>query len=154
MQCKAAVTGGQDTSLVPEESTTPDLVELVRRQLEAANPLDLDALMSFFAPDAIWDTTTLGTSLDNATAIRGFLEEWTSAYDEWEIDGEEIRDLGNGVSLVVMVQEGRPVGSTGHVRFRFAWVQTWADGLLVHVTGYQDIDEARAAAERLAEERG
>jgi hypothetical protein len=30
----------------------------------------------------------------------------------------------------------------------------WEDGLIVRVTNYTDIDEARAAAERLAEERG
>jgi len=31
---------------------------------------------------------------------------------------------------------------------------TWRDGLIVHVAGYGDIDEARAAAERLAESTG
>jgi hypothetical protein len=30
----------------------------------------------------------------------------------------------------------------------------WSDGLIVRNTTYPDIDEARAAAERLAEERG
>jgi len=39
--------------VVPEESTTPDLVELVRRLDEAANRLDFDAAMSFYAPDAV-----------------------------------------------------------------------------------------------------
>jgi hypothetical protein len=30
----------------------------------------------------------------------------------------------------------------------------WADGLIERVTTFLDIDEARAAAERLAQERG
>ena len=36
--------------------------------------------------------------------------------DEFEIDAEEIVDLGNGVTLGVLTMDGRPVGSTGHVR--------------------------------------
>ena len=41
-------------------------------------------------------------------------------------------------------------------RVRSASVGAWVDGLIVRVTIYPetDIDEARAAAERLAEERG
>ena len=35
-----------------EESTTPDLVELTRLAFEAVNQRDIDAVMSFFAPDA------------------------------------------------------------------------------------------------------
>ena len=42
---------------MPEESTTPDLVELAGRQLEAANRHDLDAFMSAFAPDAVYDAS-------------------------------------------------------------------------------------------------
>jgi hypothetical protein len=33
---------------MPEEPTTPDLVELVGKQVEAANRRDLDAVMSAF----------------------------------------------------------------------------------------------------------
>jgi ketosteroid isomerase-like protein len=38
---------------VPEKSTNPDLVEHVRRFDEALNAHDFDALMSFYAPDAV-----------------------------------------------------------------------------------------------------
>jgi hypothetical protein len=62
--------------------------------------------------------------------------------------------VGNGVTLSVIVQEGRPVGSTAHVQMRFAGVTTWVDGLIERNTNYTDIDEGRAAAGRLAEERG
>jgi hypothetical protein len=58
------------------------------------------------------------------------------------------------VTFPVIIQKGRPVGSTAHVRYRIAQVNTWVDGMIVRSTGYNDIDEARAAAERLAEERG
>jgi ketosteroid isomerase-like protein len=138
---------------MPAESTTPDPVELTRRFLEAASRRDFDAMLSFFAPNAVWDTLGgLGT-FEGHSAIRGFWEDWYSTYEEFEIGPEEILDLGNGVTFVVLVQKGRPVSSNGEVRHRNAGVTTWMDGMIVRVTFYSDIDQARAAAERLAEER-
>jgi hypothetical protein len=52
-----------------------------------------------------------------------------------------------------MAQAGHLAGGTGHVRYRFARITTWADGVAIRVIGSPDIDEARAAAERLARER-
>lgn len=54
----------------------------------------------------------------------------------------------------VYESSGRPVGSTGRVEWRFAAIAFWMDGLIVRAITYREIDEARAAAERLAEERG
>jgi ketosteroid isomerase-like protein len=136
-----------------EESTTPDLVELVREAYEAADRRDIDVLMSIYAPDAVLEAMGMGTSFEGVTAIRGFHEDFTSAYEEYGIEPEEILDLGNGVVFAAFVQQGRLVGSSAHVQMRGANVGVFADGLLVRQTLYTDIDEARAAAERLAEER-
>jgi hypothetical protein len=38
---------------MPEESTSPDLVELNRRFVEAWNRRDVEAVMNSFAPDAV-----------------------------------------------------------------------------------------------------
>jgi hypothetical protein len=54
----------------------------------------------------------------------------------------------------VVIQNARPVHSTGFVRIRYAAVTKWVDGMMARITNYSDVDEARAAAERLAEERG
>jgi hypothetical protein len=78
---------------MPDESTTPDLVELQRRLTAATNRGDADA-------------------------------------------------------------EGRPVGSSGEVQLRYGTVSVWEDGKIARITNYTGIDEARAAAERLAQERG
>jgi hypothetical protein len=56
------------------------------------------------------------------------------------------------VALVVVLLRGRLPGSRGWVHLSYAAVTTWADGVVEHVTNYADIDQARAAAERLAEE--
>ncbi len=138
-----------------EESTTPDPVELLRRAFEAANRGDLDAVVSSFAEDATFDGRGVPDHHEGRAAIRSMIEEWFGSYEELEFGLEEVRDLGNGVVFAVVVQSGRLAGSSGHVRQREGWVFVWARGLVARLTtSYGDIDEARAGAERLAEERG
>ena len=138
-----------------QESTTSDSVELVRGAVAAANRRDFDAVLSFYAPDAVWDMSPMGMgTFEGRAAIRGFWEDMTVAYEEFEWRSEEILDLGNGATLAVACASGRPVGSTGWVELRLAIVAVWEEGLIVRGTTYTDIDEGRAAAERLAEERG
>jgi uncharacterized protein (TIGR02246 family) len=136
-----------------EESTTPDMVELVRRQAEAANRRDLDAATSSFAPDAVFHGRVAGDHYEGRAAIRSFLEDWFGTFEELEFGLEEVRDLGQGVVFAVVTQNGRLVGSAGRVRQREGWVYVWVGGLIAHLTTY-DLDEGRAAGERLAEERG
>jgi len=139
-----------------QESTTPDLVELTRRRFEAGSRGDLDAVLSLCAPDAVWEAVSLGTSFEGVAAIRGFLEDWLGAYEEFEMEPEQILDLGNGVVFVVIRLTGRPAGSPGSALMRRRpLVFIWAEGLIAKVTApSSDIAEARAAAERLAESRG
>ncbi|MEA2153686.1 MAG: SnoaL-like domain [Solirubrobacteraceae bacterium] len=137
-----------------EESTTPDLVELMRRGLEAANRRDVDAGASFYAPDAVYESAGMGASFEGVAAIREFLGDFGGAFDEFGLEAEEILDLGNGVTLAVVDQKGRPHGSSGEVQMRYAAVAIWVEGMIERFTTYTDIDEARVAAERLAEERG
>jgi ketosteroid isomerase-like protein len=136
-----------------EESTTPELVELGQRLTNAINARDFDAVISFFAPDAVFDQPTFGV-FEGRAAIRSFIEEWFGAYDEIETEVEERRDLGHSLAFVVYVQHGRLRGSTSWVHARVALVNVWLDGLIQRSTIYTDIDQARADAERLAEERG
>jgi ketosteroid isomerase-like protein len=137
------------------ESTTPDLVERVRRTSQAANARDIDWAHTFFAPDAVWDMSPMGMgTFEGIEAIRGFFEDWLGPYEEYAMEAEEIVDLGNGVSFAVLLQEGRLVGSSGEVQLRFASAGVWANGLMTRLTNHGDIDESRAAAEQLAESRG
>ena len=136
---------------MPEEPTTSDPVELVRRQLEAADRGDLDGVMAGVAADAVLDGRA--DLVEGRAAIRGFLDEWFEAYDELDYELEEVSHLGGGVVFAVVIQDGRLVGSDGHVRQREGWVYLFAGGLITRLTT-SDIDEARAAADRLAKERG
>ncbi len=137
-----------------DESTTPDLVALQTRLADAGSRRDLDAIMAFYAPDGVWDMSPMGMGVfDGQAAARGFIEDWFASYEEYELEAEETLDLGNGVGLRILIQKGRPVGSSGEVQLRYAAVSVWDDGKIVRMTNYNDIDEARAVAERLAQER-
>jgi ketosteroid isomerase-like protein len=120
---------------------------------EAINHRDFDAVESFYAPDAVSVWTEVGR-FEGAAAIRGLLEDMTSPLEPFHGELEEIIDLGNGVTFAVIIVAGRPVGSSGELKIRFPSVAIWTEGVIERETSYVDIDEARAAAERLAQERG
>lgn len=137
-----------------EESTAPDLVELARRSVETASKRDLDATMAFYTPDAVWDMSPLGMgTFEGHAAVRGFMEDWLSSCEEWELQAVEVQALGNAVTFGVLVQRGRLVGSSGEVELRYASVSEWEDDKIARITNYGEIDGARAAAERLAQKR-
>jgi ketosteroid isomerase-like protein len=142
---------------MPEESTTPDLVELTRQAIDAMTRGDLDAAISYAAPDMVFDAPRHGVgTFEGAAAMRGFLEDWVGSFEELEFAFEELFDVGNGVVFAAVSQKARPVGTTGYVRQREGWVWLWVEGLIATLTVYPEaeIDEARTVAERLAEERG
>ena len=138
--------------MVSEAPATRDLVELGRRQCEAGNRRDLERQTSSFALDVVLDGRVAGDHFEGRAAIRSFLEEWFGTFEELEFGLEEARDLGGGVVFAVVTQNGRLVGSAGHVRQREGWIYVWVGGLIARLTTYE-LDEGRAAAERLAEKR-
>ena len=136
-----------------EESTTPDVVELLRSGFDALNRRDFDAMPRIFASDAVYDLSSQGLGVyEGLAAIRALFEEWWSAYDELESELQEVVDLRNGVFFVALLQKGRQVGSTAVVQLLQGWVMVVMDGMVVRVAPDAP-DEARADAERLAQER-
>jgi ketosteroid isomerase-like protein len=145
---------------MPEKSTTPDPEEALRRMIEALNRRDFDAAVSLFAPDGVWDFPPLGFAvleegpLMGHHAMRKSLEDLTESFQDFEFEIEDFHDLGSGGSFNVFVQRGRPHGSDRFVESRLGVVAIWRDGRVARATSYQDVDQARAAAKRLALERG
>jgi hypothetical protein len=134
-----------------EESTSPDLATLTRDLIEAQG---VPATMRFFRPDSVYDLSDVGLGvLEGRAAISDFIEDWLSSYGEAEDKAEELIELANDVVFAIVRSEGRPSGSPEHVEVhgRHGAVVAWADGLIVRVTIYRDTDDARSAAERLAE---
>jgi ketosteroid isomerase-like protein len=143
---------GLGEQAMSEGSATPDQVELVRNLVRALDRCDVDTVVSFHAPDAV--LAAVVGRFEGVAAIRGFIEDWLANYEEFAATLEEVRDLGNGVTFSVIRQQGRLVGSSGHVQLCNAMVNVCVDGAIARTITGPDIDEARAAAERLAEERG
>src|SRR5215469_9246320 len=110
--------------------------------------------MSFYAPDAVWDSPWGPGTFEGVDAIRRLVEDWLDAFEDLHLEIEQLRDFGSGVGFTAILQTGRPVGSSGTVQLRQGHVTLVESGLVARVTTYPDVDEARAAAERLAEERG
>jgi ketosteroid isomerase-like protein len=133
-----------------EESTTPDRVELVRKQVEALDRGDVDGVMRNVTEDVVLDGRV--ELVEGRAAIRDFLEDWFRVYEELNFELEEVSHLGGGVVFAVVIQDGRLVGG-GHLRQREGWVYLCVGGLIARLTT-SDVDEARVAADRFAQERG
>lgn len=136
-----------------EEPAAPDLVELTRQAFEAGNRHDLDAIMSFHAPEAVWDLSDLGLGIfDGVAAIRGFVEDWFATWQDLVLERAEIVDLGRGVVYSPVREEGRLAGGDAHVEQHRGWVMLWVQGKIARIEIYLDVDQGAAAA-RLAEQR-
>jgi ketosteroid isomerase-like protein len=141
---------------MPEKSATSDLLEAIHRSLQALSRRDYDGAIALFSVHAVMDTSAAEALevLEGREAIREFFEVWRGPYQDFELELEEFHDHGNGVTLSVLVQRGRLAGNSAFVSVRGGHVGLWRDGLIDRNTVYLDVDEARAAAERLAKERG
>jgi len=138
-----------------DEFATPDPVDLTRQVFEAASRHDVDAMLSFYAPDGVMDLSDAALGIfEGVTAIGSFLEGWYATWAEHVIKVEEALDLGRGVVFSAVWEHARVQGSGGHVQQRRAWVFLWVENLISHAAGFLDIGEGRAAAERLAQELG
>ena len=137
-----------------EESTACDPVALVRRAFDAGNSGDIDAVVAFQAPDSVWDLSDLALGVFEGTAaIRGWLEDWFGAWADLRLDVREIVNLDQGVVFASVLEAGRPVEGGGHVEQERGWVILIDQGKILRTAIYLEHEEARAAAERLAQER-
>jgi hypothetical protein len=137
-----------------ERSSSADLIELTHRAYAYLNRRDLDAFAGLLDRSCVYDLSRfdLGT-YTGPQAIRRFYDEWIASLHEFGVAVDDIRDLGNGV--IYAVQAGHR-GPSPNFFFELGGgvIGVWEHGKLVRMTVYPDIDEAGAAAERLAEERG
>jgi len=145
-------------------------VEIVRRAIDSFSSGDADAFAQLTTPDVEWKvglSAVEGEVFRGHDGVRAYFGRLKSAWDEFLFLAEEYRDLGD-VVLVLGRLRGRgrgggvpvesPVGAVWDLRDGRIWrLRAYLDPAdAVEAAGYPstDIDEARAAAERLARERG
>jgi ketosteroid isomerase-like protein len=139
-----------------EQTSIRDPVERTREVWNEGSRGEFALDMDYYSPHAVLDTAGYGMgTYEGREAIRGFLTEWVASFDDLTMEADEIVGLANGVVLTVYHQTGRPIGGANYVRVRSAMVALWVGGMIERNTIYteSEIDGARAAAERLAEER-
>ena len=134
-----------------DASPTADQAQKLRDAFAAASREDLDAVTADLAPNAVWVMDEVGLGpFEGVEAIREFLVEWWSLWQEHNHRVEEVVVLSEGVGYAIIREDGRMKNSESVVEARVAHVVESIDGLVVRDTTYVDVDAARAHAERLA----
>ena len=116
----------------------------------------MDAEMAFYGRDPVYDLSPMGIGIyEGHAAIRAFLTGWRTSYEKYEEEMQEVADLGNGVAFATVRESAVPVGSDAEARVHsvYGFAIVWVDGKISRMTAYPKVDEARAAAARLAEKR-
>jgi ketosteroid isomerase-like protein len=134
---------------VPDES---DSVALTRAFARVGG--DVDAEMSFYGPDPVYDLSAMGIGIfEGRSAIRAFLEGWMNTYESYEEVLQEIRDLGGGMAFCVIRESATPRGSDANTRIQsvYAFIVLWVNGKIARLAAYPNVEDGRAAAEQLAE---
>jgi ketosteroid isomerase-like protein len=100
-------------------------------------------------PDFIWDMSHfLGWPeeqiYEGIDGAERFLAEWTSAWDDWELDVDALHDAGDRVVAIVR-QRGRSRSTGLLVDMSFAQIWTLSDGKETRMEMYSDPLEALKA---------
>src|SRR5262249_6700557 len=93
---------------MPEESPTPDPVRRLHDAFAAASAEDLDGVTANLAPNAVWVMDEVGLGpFEGVAAIREFLLEWWSLWQEHNHYVEEAVVLNERVGYAIIREDGR-----------------------------------------------
>jgi ketosteroid isomerase-like protein len=101
------------------------------------------------APEFVWDMSHFHgwpeqQVYEGVQGAERFIEEWTSAWDDWDLGIEELRDAGDQV-VAVHRQRGRSKSTGLPVDMSFAMVWTLREGKQTRMEMYSDVGEALKA---------
>jgi ketosteroid isomerase-like protein len=124
-------------------------VELVRESYErfqATGEFDPE----FIDPEFVFDMSTFRgwpgqQEYHGVEGARKFLDEWLEAWDDWELELEELHDAGEQIVAIVR-QRGRSKSMGLPVDMTFAQLFTLRDGKQVRMQMYAEPSEALQAA--------
>jgi ketosteroid isomerase-like protein len=131
---------------VPEEN-----VELVRAAWEAWERGDTDVVLSFIDPDVEWLTAIdrglgrAGSVYHGHTGMRELWNLWRVEFDDFSIQPDAIRDLGDERILSLAHWQFRGRASGVMVESQLALLMTVRDGKIVRSEDYLSHEEALKA---------
>jgi ketosteroid isomerase-like protein len=101
------------------------------------------------SPEFVWDMSHFHgwpeqQLYEGVQGAEHFIEEWTSAWDDWDLVIEELHDAGEKV-LAVHRQRGRSKSTGLPVDMSFAMVWTLRNGKQTRMEMYSDVGEALKA---------
>jgi ketosteroid isomerase-like protein len=126
-------------------------VEIVRQALDAFNRSDRASVEPLLHPDVEW-RTVLGPVLGVETGsgrdavLRFGFEEIPDAIEDFRVEVEELRDLGEGRVLLVARYLGRGKSSGIELEERISSIHRLRDRMIVSVRDYPSSQEALEAA--------
>ncbi|HWX97881.1 MAG TPA: nuclear transport factor 2 family protein [Solirubrobacteraceae bacterium] len=120
-------------------------IELVRRgydEFRATGRL----VAELAAPEFVWDMSHFRgwpeqQVYEGVEGAKRFLEEWTAAWDDWELEVDELHDAGDRV-VALLRQRGRSKATGMPVEMSLAQVWTIRDGRETRMDMYSDRAEA------------
>jgi hypothetical protein len=121
---------------MPEQSTTPDLVELTRRLYRAFNARDIDAVLSHMTADVDWPNAWEGGRVHGHKGVRDYWTRQWAAIDP-AVQPVSFRTRPDGsleveVDQIARTLDGAPLGQG-----RVLHVYAFRDGLIARM----DVDE-------------
>jgi ketosteroid isomerase-like protein len=132
-----------------EQSAMRDPVEIIRRANDAFNRRDVDAWVSFFAPDIVYrpvPTFTDSQERQGLGAMRRWMEEWFDAWaDDYTTQAESIREYGD-VVIALLRFTGHAKASGVEVAGGIFEVYRFREGKIASVEDFTERAEALKAA--------
>jgi ketosteroid isomerase-like protein len=123
-------------------------VEVVRRGIERVGETG-QFPANTVRPDFVWDMSNYAGWTEQpiyagAEGTQRFLDDWTGAWDDWEVEIEELHDVGDKVAAILH-QRGRSKMSGMLVEGSMGQVWTLDEGKGARMDMYSDPAEALKA---------
>jgi ketosteroid isomerase-like protein len=124
-------------------------VEIVRRGYEKFRLTGL-FVAELSTPKFVWDMSNFRgwpeqQVYEGSEGAQAFLDDWTDAWDDWELEVDALHDGGEKV-VALLHQRGRSKATGMPVEMSLAQVWTLRDGKQTRMDMYSDQSEALEAA--------
>ncbi len=132
-----------------EAGRAPGNLGLTQNLFAIWNTRDFEGLIPLVADDLEWVPQTMsaveGSSFRGVDGLREFFGEWDSTWATWEVEPNEVKDLGDHVLVLGKVHaEARSSGL--ELDQPVAYLFEFREGLLAYGATFFDHNEARNAA--------
>ena len=123
-------------------------VEIVRAMWAAYVRGDIRASLGAYTDDTVWDDTRYrpdGAVHRGRDALVDVVRTWRAAWEDYDIEAEEVLDAGDDRVAVVLRETGRGKGGGVVMTNRWGQVMTVRSGKIAHTMVYRAPQEALEA---------